>query len=175
MVLVDRGTASASEIVTAALQQRRGAKVVGRRTFGKGVFGQVFPLSNGGALDLVRGNYYTPNGTNLNGRGVKPNVPLSKKVSNDPRLALDRALDGARRRGRDARSSVPRSEAQIGVVGRRGRFTVVEPLFERGRRLTIDGRAAWRLRDRRHRAGAHARAAHRDRARRSGGRRSRAT
>jgi carboxyl-terminal processing protease len=93
VVLVDRGTASAAEIVTAALQQRLGAEVVGRRTFGKGVFGQVFPLSNGGALDLVRGNYYTPDGTNLTGRGVKPDVPLSKKVSNNPSLALDRALN----------------------------------------------------------------------------------
>jgi carboxyl-terminal processing protease len=92
VVLVDRGTASASEIVTAALQQRLGAKVVGRRTFGKGVFGQVFPLSNGGALDLVLGNYYTPNGDNLNETGIKPNVPLSKRVSNNPPLALDRAL-----------------------------------------------------------------------------------
>ena len=60
VVLVDRGTASASEIVTAALHERLGAPVVGRRTFGKGVFGQIFDLSNGGALDLVVGNYYTP-------------------------------------------------------------------------------------------------------------------
>ena len=62
VVLVDRGTASASEIVTAALHERLGAPVVGRRTFGKGVFGQVFDLSNGGALDLIVGNYYTPDG-----------------------------------------------------------------------------------------------------------------
>ena len=55
VVLVDRGTASASEIVTAALHERLGAPVVGRRTFGKGVFGQIFDLSNGGALDLIVG------------------------------------------------------------------------------------------------------------------------
>ena len=62
VVLVDRGTASASEIVTAALHERLDAPVVGLRTFGKGVFGQIFDLSNGGALDLVVGNYYTPDG-----------------------------------------------------------------------------------------------------------------
>ena len=54
VVLVDRGTASASEIVTAALQERLDAPVVGLRTFGKGVFGQIFDLSNDGALDLDR-------------------------------------------------------------------------------------------------------------------------
>ena len=77
MVLVDRGTASASEIVTAALHERLDAPVVGRRTFGKGVFGQVFDLSNGGALDLIVGNYFTPDGTNLNGKGIRPDVPCA--------------------------------------------------------------------------------------------------
>ncbi|MEX0993587.1 MAG: S41 family peptidase [Solirubrobacterales bacterium] len=90
--LVDRGTASASEIVTAALQERLSSRVVGRRTVGKGVFGQLFPLSNGGALDLVIGNYYTPDGSSLNGKGIKPDVELSRAANADPTLALDRAL-----------------------------------------------------------------------------------
>ena len=72
VVLVDRGTASASEIVTAALHERLGAPVVGRRTFGKGVFGQIFDLSNGGALDLVVGNYYTPYGPQPERQGHPP-------------------------------------------------------------------------------------------------------
>jgi carboxyl-terminal processing protease len=91
VVLVDRGTASASEIVTAALQERLGAEVVGRRTFGKGVFGEIFSLPNDGALDLTLGNYYTPNGRNLGGKGIEPDV----RVSDDPKTPRDEALQRA--------------------------------------------------------------------------------
>jgi carboxyl-terminal processing protease len=80
VVLVDRGTASAAEIVTGALKDRGRAKVVGTRTYGKGVFQEIQPLPNGGALDITVGEYFTPNGTNLGGggvregRGIQPNV-----------------------------------------------------------------------------------------------------
>jgi carboxyl-terminal processing protease len=77
--------------VTAALKERVHSKVVGRRTFGKGVFGQVFDLSNGGALDLTLGNYYTPSGRNLNGKGIAPDV----RTADDPKTARDEALDRA--------------------------------------------------------------------------------
>jgi carboxyl-terminal processing protease len=91
VVLVDRGTASASEIVTAALKERLRAPVVGRRTFGKGVFGQIFDLSDGGALDLVVGNYFTPSGRNLNGRGIRPDI----RAADDLRTRRDEALERA--------------------------------------------------------------------------------
>lgn len=80
VVLVDRGTASSAEIVTGALKDRGRAEVIGTRTYGKGVFQQLFPLANGSALDLTVGEYFTPNGQNLGGggvkegRGIKPNV-----------------------------------------------------------------------------------------------------
>jgi carboxyl-terminal processing protease len=80
VVLVDRGTASAAEIVTAALQDRHRAKVVGTHTYGKGVFQEIQPLPNGGALDITVGEYFTPSGRNLGGggvregRGVTPNI-----------------------------------------------------------------------------------------------------
>jgi carboxyl-terminal processing protease len=93
VVLVDRGTASAAEIVTAALSERLGAKVVGRRTFGKGVFGEVFSLPNGGAIDLTLGNYFTPKGRNLAGKGIPPDV----KVVDHSRTRRDEALDRALR------------------------------------------------------------------------------
>jgi carboxyl-terminal processing protease len=93
VVLVDRGTASASEIVTAALNERLDAPVVGLRTFGKGVFGQIFNLSNDGALDLVVGNYYTPSGRNLNGRGIRPDVRARDDLDTRRDEALERALD----------------------------------------------------------------------------------
>jgi carboxyl-terminal processing protease len=105
VVLVDRGTASASEIVTAALKERLGSTVVGRRTYGKGVTGQIFTLSNGGALDLVVGNYYTPKGRNLNGRGVRPDVRASDNPETRSDEALTRALVAlASERERERRS-----------------------------------------------------------------------
>jgi carboxyl-terminal processing protease len=92
VVLVDNGTASASEITTAALHERIGAPVVGRRTFGKGVYGQVFDLSNGGALDLIVGSYYTPSGKNINGKGITPDVRAKDNPATKQDEALNRAL-----------------------------------------------------------------------------------
>jgi carboxyl-terminal processing protease len=92
VVLVDHGTASASEITTAALHDRVNAPVVGRRTFGKGVFGQVFDLSNGGALDLIVGSYFTPSGKDINGKGITPDVRAQDNPATKQDEALGRAL-----------------------------------------------------------------------------------
>ncbi|MGD0453927.1 MAG: S41 family peptidase [Solirubrobacteraceae bacterium] len=80
VVLVDSNTASSSEIVTAALQDHRRASVVGTHTFGKGVFQEEQPLSNGGALDITVGEYFTPNGRNLGGGGVKQGAGVIPEV-----------------------------------------------------------------------------------------------
>jgi carboxyl-terminal processing protease len=98
VVLVDHNTASSSEIVTAALQDHRRATVVGTHTFGKGVFQEEEPLSNGGALDITVGEYFTPDGRNLGGGGVKqgagitPEVPLPNNVVDTPQ-GLNMALN----------------------------------------------------------------------------------
>jgi carboxyl-terminal processing protease len=80
VVLVDHNTASSSEIVTAALQDHRRATVVGAHTFGKGVFQEEEPLANGGALDITVGEYFTPNGRNLGGGGVKQGAGIIPEV-----------------------------------------------------------------------------------------------
>jgi carboxyl-terminal processing protease len=97
VVLVNNGTASASEIVTGALQDRDRAKVVGGETFGKGVFQQVLELSNGGALDITAGQYFTPDGRNLGGRGVQTGKGIvpDVKAQDDPKTRPDEALDRA--------------------------------------------------------------------------------
>ena len=91
VVLIDRNTASAAEILTAALADNAGAKVVGTRSYGKGVFQQEVGLSNGGALKLTIGEYFTPDGDNLAGRGIQPDV----KARDVPRTARDEAVDRA--------------------------------------------------------------------------------
>ena len=80
VVLVNRDTASAAEIVTGALKDRGRAKVVGTNTYGKGVFQEIEPLPNGGALDFTVGEYFTPNGTNLGGGGVKEGRGITPNV-----------------------------------------------------------------------------------------------
>ena len=96
-VLVDNGTASASEIVAGALQDRHRATVVGTKTFGKGVFQQVLELSNGGALDITAGQYFTPSGRNLGGRGVSrgSGIEPSIRAADDPATPRDEGLDKA--------------------------------------------------------------------------------
>ncbi len=88
VVLVDRNTASAAEILTAALADDTDATVVGTRTFGKGVFQQVIDLPNGGALDLTIGEFYTADGTNLAGKGFKPDI----RAKDNPKTAQDEGL-----------------------------------------------------------------------------------
>jgi carboxyl-terminal processing protease len=99
VVLVDKGTASAAEIVTGALQDRRRAKVVGSHTYGKGVFQEISPLSNGGALDITVGEYFTPSGRNLGGGGVRQGAGISPNVYalDNPHTAADEALTVAER------------------------------------------------------------------------------
>jgi carboxyl-terminal processing protease len=93
-VLVNRQTASASEIVTGSLQDRHRATVVGTRTFGKGVFQEVERLSNGGALDITVGEYFLPSGRNLGGGGVKPGSGIQPDVQapDDPKTSRDETL-----------------------------------------------------------------------------------
>jgi len=99
VVLVDRNSASASEIVTGALQDRKRAEVVGTRTFGKGVFQQILDLSNGGALDITAGQYFTPSGRNLGGKGVHTGAGITPdvRVKDDPNTRVDEALRTALR------------------------------------------------------------------------------
>ncbi|HLB21723.1 MAG TPA: S41 family peptidase [Solirubrobacteraceae bacterium] len=95
VVLVDANTASAAEIVTAALQDHHRATIVGTHTFGKGVFQEEEPLSNGGALDITVGEYFTPNGRNLGGGGVKQGAGITPEVRIRQGVDSNRGLDVA--------------------------------------------------------------------------------
>lgn len=92
-VLVNRDTASAAEILAAALQTNIDVPVVGTRTFGKGVFQQVIDLDNGGALDLTVGEFLTADGVSLAGKGLKPDIPVAQPPGASQDVQLDRAFE----------------------------------------------------------------------------------
>jgi carboxyl-terminal processing protease len=76
VVLVNAGSASASEIVAGALKDHGRALLVGRRTYGKGSVQTVMPLSHGGAVKLTTSRYFTPSGASIHGRGLLPDLTL---------------------------------------------------------------------------------------------------
>jgi len=92
-VLVDGGSASASEIVTGALRDRHRATIVGTRTFGKGLVQEVEQLSNGGVLDITVANYYLPGGKTISTRGIKPQIRAADDQDTDRDEALPVAVD----------------------------------------------------------------------------------
>ena len=93
VVLVDRGSASASEIVTGALRDTRRGTIVGERTYGKGVYQEYEPLSNGGALDLTVGSYYLPDGEDISKTGIKPQVKARDRARTPQDEALPIAIE----------------------------------------------------------------------------------
>jgi carboxyl-terminal processing protease len=99
IVLVDRGTASASEVFAGALQDHGRALIVGERTFGKGSVQSVLPLRNGGGIKLTTARYYTPSGRSIQAEGIRPDIvvePMELVDSEDGRIReadLDRHLE----------------------------------------------------------------------------------
>jgi carboxyl-terminal processing protease len=92
VVLVDGGSASAAEILAAALADDAGAPVVGTRTYGKGLFQEERDLANGGALKLSVGEFFTPKGVNLaKSHGIHPDV----KAKDEPATPADEAKQRA--------------------------------------------------------------------------------
>ncbi|MDD2705532.1 MAG: S41 family peptidase [Acidocella sp.] len=87
VILTNAGTASAAEIVTAALQQNRRALVLGTKTFGKGSVQTIMPIDNAGALRLTTALYFTPSGKSIQGYGVTPDVTVSDTATPDDAFA----------------------------------------------------------------------------------------
>jgi carboxyl-terminal processing protease len=121
VVLINSGSASASEIVAGALQDHRRAIILGKRSFGKGSVQTIIPLGRNGAIKLTTQRYYTPSGTSIQARGIAPDIevvqakiePLEvparrERHEVDLRGALDN--DQSKKTGPKAKSSEEKGE-----------------------------------------------------------------
>ncbi len=89
VVLVNSGSASASEIVAGALKDHGRAAIVGSQTYGKGSVQTVMPLSPGRAIKLTTSLYYTPSGASIHEKGISPDVVVDPDAEGDAALAAD--------------------------------------------------------------------------------------
>ena len=95
VVLVNGGSASASEIVAGALKDHHRATIVGQQTYGKGSVQTVMPLSDGHAIKLTTSRYYTPSGISIHKIGIKPDVVVDTKTADAQKAADDVTVDPA--------------------------------------------------------------------------------
>lgn len=107
VLLVNGGSASASEILAAALHDNHRATLIGRRTYGKGSVQTIMPLSQGQALKITTSRYFTPSGASINGVGIVPDTLLEGQE--DPPAEMDTADD-------PSAATLPRRDAQVSMA-----------------------------------------------------------
>ncbi|MDQ0503486.1 carboxyl-terminal processing protease [Xanthobacter agilis] len=96
IVLVNGGSASASEIVAGALQDQKRATVLGSRTFGKGSVQTIIPLGQNGALRLTTARYYTPAGRSIQAKGIEPDIVLAQDMPDEVKAKFGATGDTTR-------------------------------------------------------------------------------
>ncbi len=93
IVLVNEGSASASEIVAGAIQDSGRGKLLGQKTFGKGMVQQVFNLSDGSGIVITTSEYYTPSERSINNIGIEPDILVEAAEDNEEDIQLDKAIE----------------------------------------------------------------------------------
>jgi carboxyl-terminal processing protease len=112
VVLVNGGSASASEIVAGALQDYKRATIIGTQTFGKGSVQTIMPLGNNTAIKLTTARYFTPNGRSIQAKGITPDILVEEPGAPTARVReadLDKHLSGDRG---EAKGDTPKPEAK---------------------------------------------------------------
>lgn len=93
IVLVNEGSASASEIVAGAIQDSKRGKLLGKKTFGKGVVQQVFNLSDGSGLVITTSEYFTPSERSINHIGIEPDILIEAAEDSEEDVQLNKAME----------------------------------------------------------------------------------
>ena len=137
VVLVNGGSASASEIVAGALQDHQRAIIMGQKTFGKGSVQTILPMDNGSALKLTTAKYYTPSGVSIQAKGISPDIELENLTLADAdapvttrikEADLARHLEGEGENKGSDKGAAPAKESKSKVPLARRDYAVYEAL-----------------------------------------------